>query len=173
MLVPSTSHRSAGKLISCVALALLTLLNESYAADTEFRWLVHENAEQTWGLSYAHPESDVGLLWIWCKAMTGEITIAPGLTTSGIRDGERGTILLAAPARTISIEGEASFSEASGQIEISASLPQPHELAGVFKKQGLLRIKIPGNHTMIPLDRKAQSAFGAFTKHCPSLKSSA
>ncbi|MCG7394605.1 hypothetical protein MHY87_17000 [Microvirga sp. ACRRW] len=153
-------------------LTLTSLLSQAHAAESRYQWSTHENAEQTWGLSYAHRDSDVGLLWIWCKATTGEITVAPGLATSGIKDGERGVIVLTASAKEIRIEGEASFSEASEEIEISASLPHPQRLTAAFERRGPLRIKVPGNQTTIPLDSKAQSAFRAFARRCPSLKPS-
>jgi hypothetical protein len=151
---------------------MITLLNHVHAADPKLQWSVHENAEQTWGLSYAHPDSDVGLLWIWCKATTGEITVAPELSTSGVKDGERGTIILTASGKRVRIEGEASFSEASEEIEISGTLSHPKELKAIFEKRGSLMIEVPGYRTTIPLDSKAQSAFVAFAKRCPSLKPS-
>lgn len=154
-----------------VLLWLVGSLGRAVAIESQFQWSVHENAEQTWGLSYAEPESDVGLLWIWCAPTTGEITIASGLVTSAIKDGERGAIILSTPTKKLRIEGKANFNEASDAIEISALLPHPQELAVVFGIRGPLRIGVPGNQTTIPLNRKAQSAFAEFSRRCPSLRS--
>ena len=154
------------KSFPCTALALVGLLSQAHAAEPKFHWSVHENTEQTWGLSYAEPNSDVGLLWIWCKPATSEITIAPALLTSGIKEGEKGAIILSTSTKKLRIEGEASFSEATEAIEVSASLPHPQELAAIFEKPGSLKITVPGNQTMLPLNAEAQRAFAEFRRRC-------
>ena len=157
---------SVVKFSSLAVLAFMSLLNPAHATEPKFQWLVHGSADQTWGLSYAHPDSDVGLLWIWCKLATSEITIAPALLTSGIKDGERGAITLSTSTKKLKIEGEAYFSEAADGIEISASLPRPQELVAIFNKLGSLHIAVPGNQTTLPINIEAKRAFAEFGRRC-------
>jgi hypothetical protein len=147
-------------------LVFVSLLNLAHATEPKYQWLVHGSADQTWGLSYAHPDSDVGLLWIWCNPATGETTINPAITTSGIKEGERGTIILSTSTKKLRIEGEASSNEASEGIEVSALLPQPQELAALFEKLGSLKVAVPGNQTTLPINREAKSAFAEFRTQC-------
>jgi hypothetical protein len=156
---------NAVKCFLCMFVSLVSLLTEADAAEPKFRWLVHGDAE-AWGLSYAHPDSDVGLLWIWCQVATKEITMTPGFPTSGIKEGEQGAITLSTPTRKLRIEGEASFSEAVEAIEITASLLRPQDLAAIFEKPGSLKVEIPGNHATLPLNKEAKSAFAEFRRHC-------
>lgn len=150
-----------------VFLLLAGLLAESAdAVEPEFHWSVHENSGQTWGLSYAHPNSDVGLLWIWCQVGTKEVTITPALPALGIGEGEQGAITLSTTSKKLRIEGRAGFSEAAEAIEITASVLQPQELAAIFEGLGSLRIAIPGNHTTLPLNGESQNAFAEFRRRC-------
>ena len=150
----------------CAFVSLAGLLCAADAAEPKFRWSAYGDADQAWGLSYAVPESDVGLLWIWCQVSTKEITITPGFATSGINEGEKGAIILSTSTRRLRIEGKASFSEVLEGLEITASLLQPQELAAIFEKRGSLKIEIPGDHATLPLNKQAQSAFAKFRSHC-------
>jgi hypothetical protein len=154
------------KHLLCAFVFLAGFLFEADAAEPKFQWSVHGDADQAWGFSYAHPDSDVGLLWIWCKVSTREITITPGLPTLGIDEGKKGAITLSTSTRKLRIEGEASFSEAAEALEITAPLLQPQELAAIFEKPGSLKIEIPGNHATLPLNKEAQSAFVDFRRRC-------
>jgi hypothetical protein len=154
------------KHVLCAFVTLAGLLGAADAAEPKFRWSVHGVADQAWGLSYAVPESDVGLLWIWCQVSTKEITITPGFATSGINEGEKGAIVLSTSTRRLRIEGKASFSEVLEALEITASLLQPQKLAAIFEERGSLRIEIPGDHATLPLNKEAQSAFASFRSRC-------
>ena len=154
------------KHLLCAFVFLAGLSCTADAAEPRFRWSVHGDGDQAWGLSYALPESDVGLLFIWCQVSTKEVTMTPGSPALGMKEGETGAIILSTSTRRLRIGGKASFSEALEAVEITASLPQPQELAAIFEKRGSLNVEVPGNRATLPLNKEAQNAFAEFRSRC-------
>jgi hypothetical protein len=103
---------------------------------------------------------------MWCKAAAGDISITPSLATSGVKEGERGAIILSTSTKSIKLQGEANFSEATEAIELTAILSNPQELAAIFRKTGSLKVVVPGNTTILPLTHEAQRAFAEFRRRC-------
>jgi hypothetical protein len=151
-------------------LALTGMLEQAQGADSSLSWLVHENSDQAFGLSYGRSNSDTILLSIWCEAATGTVKITPGLATSAKAEGERGRVILGVSDRKLELEGEAHSNEGYDFMEITATLPDPKELTIMFKKYGVLKVTVPGNSTTLPLNRQAQTAFDEFSRRCPSLR---
>lgn len=148
----------------------LVLLHGQAQSEPRLLWSAYDDANGSFGLSYAYPESDVGLLWIWCEAATGIIEVTPGPATSVQTEGEQGRIVLTAPSKTLVIEGRANWSKTSNSMLISGKISDLKGFASLFKQRGSLKITVPGNHVTVPLDKVAQSAFAEFSKHCPSLR---
>jgi hypothetical protein len=131
-------------------------------------WSRYADKEQAF-IAYAVPESDVGLMWIYCARKSGRITVIPDLSTSNMKEGDALTVTLASDGAHTRLRAKASR-DRFDDLQISGVLQEPKHLLRLFSKGRTLKASVSDHSIVIPLDRQAHQVFAAFRKSCPSLR---
>ncbi|MBJ6126611.1 hypothetical protein [Microvirga splendida] len=131
-------------------------------------WSMCADKEQAF-IAYAVPESDVGLMWIYCARKSGRITVVPDLSTSTLNEGDALTVTLASDGGHTRLMAKASRNR-FGDLQISGLLQEPKHLLQLFSKGRTLKVSLSGNSVVMPLNRQAHRVFAIFRKSCPSLR---
>jgi hypothetical protein len=134
----------------------------------QLAWSRYADKEQAF-IAYAVPESDVGLMWIYCARTSGRITVIPDLSTSNLNEGDALTVTLASDAGHTRLMAKASRNR-FGDLQISGILQEPEHLLELFSKGRTLEAGVSGDSVVVPLNRHAHRAFAVFRKSCPSLR---
>jgi hypothetical protein len=131
-------------------------------------WSRYADKKQAF-IAYAVPESDVGLIWIYCARKGGRITVIPDLSTANLNEGDALTVTLAGNGGYTRLMAQASR-DRFGDLQISGILQEPKHLLQLFSKGRTLKASVSGNSIVMPLNHQAHRAFAVFRRSCPSLR---
>ena len=150
--------------VSAILSALL-LLGAQSASAQEREWTLDAAGDDAF-LVFGVPQSDDVGLSFWCKISSGEMQIfAPVPHKSGLKDGEKTTVVIEINGSKFAVDGRANFNYEASQNNVEVALKTGDPLLPTLSNADRVSIEVANHRTTFPL---LNADFAGLLKLCGS-----